>query len=87
MEYVPDIVENYYNATIGIDVFRVDGRKKDVEVVDRLMRSYSRNISTMVDNKTIVSDVTMAEQKVSMPTVLDYMDALRRLYIIEDVTA
>lgn len=47
MEYAPDLVEGYYNATIGVDVFRVDGRKKDVGAVDRLMRSYARNISTM----------------------------------------
>ncbi|MFA7623262.1 MAG: DUF4143 domain-containing protein [Candidatus Methanomethylophilaceae archaeon] len=86
-EYAQDIVENYYHATIGVDVFRVDGRKKDVSAVDRLMRSYSRNISTPAAMKTIIEDVSTAEQSVSPSTVESYADALKRLYIIEDVPA
>ncbi len=86
-EYAPDLVQNYYNATIGIDVFRVDGRKKDSEAVDRLMRSYARNLSTMASMKTIITDVAAADQKVSAATVEDYTDALRRLFIIEDIPA
>ena len=87
MEYAPDLVEGYYNATIGVDVFRVDGRKKDVGAVDRLMRSYSRNICTLASTKGIVSDVNALEDGVSQSTVEDYMDALRRLFIIEDIPA
>jgi len=86
-EYAQDIVENYYNATIGVDVFRVDGRKKDISAVDRLMRSYSRNISTTATMKTIIDDVKTPDQSVSPSTVESYADALRRLYVIEDVPA
>ena len=86
-EYAGDIVQNYYNATIGIDVFRVDGKKKDSEAVDRLMRSYARNLSTMASMKTIIADVTVADQRISASTVENYVDALRRLYIVEDVDA
>ncbi|MCQ2079764.1 MAG: DUF4143 domain-containing protein [archaeon] len=86
-EYAPDLVQNYYNATIGIDVFRVDGRKKDTGAVDRLMRSYSRNISTMASTRTIMTDVTSGDNSISQSTLEDYIDALRRLYVIEDVPA
>ncbi|MDR1404528.1 MAG: DUF4143 domain-containing protein [Candidatus Methanoplasma sp.] len=86
-EYAGDAAENYYNGTIGIDVFRVDGKKKDSGAVDRLMRSYSRNISAMASMKTIIDDVRTYEQAVSASTVENYTDALKRLYIIEDVPA
>lgn len=86
-EYAQDIVENYYNATIGVDVFRVDGRKKDISAVDRLMRSYSRNISTTATMRAIIDDVRTPDQSVSPSTVESYADALRRLYVIEDVPA
>ena len=86
-EYAQDVVMNYYNATIGIDVFKVDGKKKNVEAVDRLMRSYARNISTMATMKSIIGDVISSDRLVSQSTVEDYMDSLTRLYIIEDVPA
>lgn len=86
-EYAPDLVQNYYNSTIGIDVFRVDGKKKDSDAVDRLMRSYSRNLSAMTSMKTIVSDVSADDQRISASTVESYVDALRRLYVVEDVPA
>ena len=86
-EYAPDLVENYYHATIGIDVFRVDGKKKDSGAVDRLMKSYSRNLSSMASMKTISDDVITLQQSISPKTIDNYTDALRRLYIIEDVPA
>lgn len=86
-EYAPDLVENYYHATIGIGVFRVDGKKKDSGAVDRLMKSYSRNLSSMASMKTISDDVITLQQSISPKTIDNYTDALRRLYIIEDVPA
>ena len=86
-EYAQDVVMNYYNATIGIDVFKVDGKKKNIEAVDRLMRSYARNISTMASMKTIISDVISSDKLVSQSTVEEYVDSLARLFIVEDVPA
>ena len=86
-EYAQDVVMNYYNATIGIDVFRVDGKKKNTEAVDRLMRSYARNISTMATTASIMDDVISNDKLVTQSTVENYIDSLIRLYIIEDVPA
>ncbi len=86
-EYAQDVVMNYYNATIGIDAFRVDGRKKNVEAVDRLMRSYARNISTTASMKSIIDDVISRDRLVTQSTVEEYVDSLTRLFIIEDVPA
>ena len=86
-EYAQDVVMNYYNATIGIDVFKVDGKKKNIEAVDRLMRSYARNISTMATMKSIIGDVVSSDRLVTQSTVEEYIDSLTRLFIIEDVPA
>ena len=86
-EYAQDVVMNYYNATIGIDVFKVDGKKKNIEAVDRLMRSYARNISTMASMKSIIQDVISSDKLVSQATVEEYLDSLNRLFIVEDVPA
>ena len=86
-EYAQDVVMNYYNATIGIDAFRVDGKKKNIEAVDRLMRSYARNVSTMASMKSIIQDVISSDRLVSQTTVEEYIDSLTRLFIIEDVPA
>lgn len=86
-EYAQDVVMNYYNATIGIDVFKVDGKKKNIEAVDRLMRSYARNVSTMASMKSIIQDVISSDRLVSQTTVEEYIDSLTRLFIIEDVPA
>ena len=86
-EYAQDVVMNYYNATIGIDVFRVDGKKKNLEAIDRLMRSYARNTSTMASMKSIIDDVISSDRLVTQSTVEQYIDSLNRLFIIEDVPA
>ena len=86
-EYAQDVVMNYYNATIGIDVFKVDGKKKNIVAVDRLMRSYARNISTMATMKSIIGDVVSSDRLVTQSTVEEYIDSLTRLFIIEDVPA
>jgi hypothetical protein len=85
--YAQDVVMNYYNATIGIDAFKVDNKKKNVTAVDRLMRSYARNLSTMASMKSIIDDVISNDRLVSQSTVEDYIDSLTRLFIIEDVPA
>lgn len=86
-EYAPDLVMGYYNTVIGVDVFRVDGKKRDVGTVDRLMYSYSRNISTMASTKSLISDVNAYDTGISPTTIENYIDALRRLFIIEDIPA
>lgn len=78
---------NYYNATIGIDVFKVDGKKKNLEAIDRLMRSYARNTSTMASMRSIIDDVISSDKLVTQSTVEQYIDSLIRLFIIEDVPA
>ncbi len=53
-----------------------------------ILRSYARNISTEASYKTLAADVISNENRtMNERTFDDYMDALKDLYIIEDIDA
>jgi len=61
--------------------------KRSLERVKAVMQSYARNLSTLATNKTVLKDVSSNYMDISEPTLLSYLDALERLYVIEDVPA
>ncbi len=81
----PRIAMNYVDAIINLDVQRVDGVEKDPERVRTLLQSLSRNISTLATAKTIMDDMQVNESSMTDKTLSSYLNALRRIYVIEDV--
>ncbi|MCL2442743.1 MAG: DUF4143 domain-containing protein [Treponema sp.] len=80
-------VYNYVDAIINIDVSRVDGVEKNPQRVRALMRSLARNISSMANITTIQNDITIDEHSISDKTISIYLNALRRIFVIEDLPA
>ena len=80
-------VYDYVDAVINIDISRVDGVEKSPARVRNLMRSLSRNISTSATIETIRSDIAESEEAVSVKTISSYLNALRRIYVVEDLPA
>jgi predicted AAA+ superfamily ATPase len=78
---------NYVDNICGSDASTVDGIKRSPERVRAVMRSYARNISTIASGRTILADVSSNYSDISEPTLLSYIGALERLYVIEDVPA
>lgn len=74
---------DYYESVIREDISRVDGVKRDPEVAAKLMRSYAREIAQSPSLQSIANDVT----DTSPDTVSSYLNALRRIYIVEDAEA
>lgn len=83
----PRIAMNYVDALINLDVQRVDGVEKDPEKVRVLLQSLARNISTMATSKTIMDDIQVNESSITDKTLNAYINALRRIFVIEDVPA
>lgn len=88
-EIALEITKNYYN---GIFVFEDSEnerfRNKKPEVLRMILRSYARNISTEAAVSTIISDIRQSnERTMDVKTYDDYMEALKDLYIIEDLEA
>lgn len=69
------------------DVDEVDGIKKDKEKMRKLIRSYARNISTLATSKTIYQDQNNEGLLLDYKTFDTYVNALQRLFIIENVKA
>ncbi|GAP72053.1 hypothetical protein SAMD00024442_23_8 [Candidatus Symbiothrix dinenymphae] len=70
-----------------VDISRVSNMKRDPIKVRRLMSSIARNIANEVKIETIATDAGLDDTPLAYDTVRDYIDALERLMIIEDLPA
>jgi predicted AAA+ superfamily ATPase len=76
----------YVKAVVNYDISRVDGVEKNPLRVLRIMHSLARNVSSMAKLNTIRKDIA-SNDDVSEKTIESYINALRRLYVIEDLPA
>jgi predicted AAA+ superfamily ATPase len=78
----------YIDLLCEIDMIRVSGVKRNPNKVHSLLRSLSRNIATLVDNKTLEKDVKINEtNELSRNTLSDYLEALSKLMILYEQPA
>lgn len=84
-----EITKNYYNGLFVFeDCENERFRNKKPEVLKMIMRSYARHISTEAAISTIITDVRQSNERTMDPkTFDDYMEALKDLYVIEDLPA
>ncbi len=70
------------------DISQVDNVKRNPLLTKQILKSYARNISTICEYKTIHNDVTANDKDlISERTLRDYIAALEKLFIIEDIEA
>lgn len=87
-EIALDQAFDYYDAVVHSDINRADGVQKNAEKVKRLMRSYARNQGAQVPNTVLSRDISANEDKtISEETVASYVDALRKIFVVEDMPA
>lgn len=88
-EIALEITKNYYNSLFLFDYSDNElFRNKKPEVMRMILRSFARNISTQAPYSTIIEDVRQSNERTMDPkTFGDYMDALKDLYIIDDINA
>lgn len=77
----------YVDGLIDSDVSRMDGVMRNATRMRALMRSYARHTSTQASQATIAADLASNDASMSPNTVSDYLDALARAYVIEDLPA
>ena len=79
-EYVESVCRN--------DISRVDDVQRNAELTRRLMRSYSRHQGAQVSVATILADIKSNEASdTTEATVASYINALKRIFVIEDMAA
>ncbi len=80
-----DVAKDYYRQIYNRDMFSVDDVKRNPQTMRSVLRSYSRNISTLAKNTDIIKDVRVDRRSISKDTLADYLDVLRKLYIIQEL--
>lgn len=81
-----EIAKDLFRQTCSVDISNIDNTKRNPRWAQAILQSYSRNICTLAGTGTIIGDVK-ANFDVSDPTIYDYIHALEKLFIIEDVEA
>lgn len=79
---------DYVDSVTKRDIQRVDKVKRSPERARLLLRSYARNISQQVSYATIRKDMLSNDAStLDEDTVADYIKALKKLFVIEDLAA
>lgn len=82
------IAKDYVNSVCENDISAVDNRQRNPKIARQIMKSYARNISTLAKKSNILADVTASEDiSLSMNTFDDYIAALEKLFVIQDIDA
>lgn len=78
---------DYVEAVINYDISRVDEVEKNPERVRLLLRSLARNVATLASIQTIKNDIEATDVSISDKTIGSYLNALRRIFVVEDLPA
>ena len=81
-----NIAKDLFDQTVNNDISNVDKVKRNPVWAETILRSYARNMCTQADTKTIFADAR-ATTGMSESTFFDYISALEKLYIIENIDA
>ncbi len=81
------LAKEYTDMLIESDISNLDGIERNPYRVRQILRSLSRNISSLTTAKTILEDVRSNDISLNERTLENYLNALRRLFIVEDIPA
>lgn len=81
------IAKDYVEEICNKDISRIDNTRRNPTLARLILRSYARNICTLAKKTSMLADVSEEMENVSMPTFDDYVGAMKRLYVIEDIDA
>lgn len=87
-EIALDQAVDYYDAVVHSDINRADNVQKNPERVKRLMRSYARNQGAQIANTVIAADIAGNDEgALHEETVASYINALKKIFVVEDMPA
>lgn len=81
------VASSYFDNICRDDAYNIDGVKRDSKLFEAILRSYSRNISTLVNNTKIMADIEENYGRISEPTFYSYIAVLKNLFVIDNVPA
>ena len=79
------IAYNAFNSTCDRDISLFDGVKRNPEIAKAILKSYARNISSLVKKSTMIEDAKGMLGSMTEPTFDDYAEVLHKLYVLGDI--
>ncbi len=87
-ELALDEARDYYEAIYKTDIHRIDKVRRSSERTRLLLRSYARHQGASVSFSRLSEDIKENDNKsITYETVSDYVEALKKLFVIEDMPA
>ena len=80
------VAKTLFRQTVQTDISNVDKVKRNPLWAEAILRSYARNICQLTEMKSIYKDAK-TETNMAESTFFEYLEALQKLYILEDVEA
>ena len=81
------IIKNYINILCDSDISNIDGVKRNPLLARNILKSYARQVSTIDSDIALYNDIVSNYEDVSQRTVIDYIDVLKKLFIVEEIPA
>lgn len=81
------IAKDYVDIICTEDISKVDKVQRNPALAKIIMRSYARNLCTLAKKTSMLADVSVEMEGTSIKTFDDYVTALEKLFVIEDVEA
>lgn len=77
--------KTYIEALIDNDLQRVDGRSRNMNKIQLLLRSLARNESSTATNRALKNDIKAEDDEdIDVETVADYLNIFDRLFLTEN---
>ena len=81
------VAKDYLRNVCESDISTIDGTSRNPTLTEAILKSYSRNLSTLAKKSNIFKDINAKTETLSQGTLDSYLAALQRLFVIEDVEA
>lgn len=87
-ELAMDEARDYFEAIYKNDIHRVDHVRRSSERTRLLLRAYARNQGCSISLNKLNQDIKSNDNmSISYETISDYIDCLKKLFVIEDMPA
>lgn len=81
------IAKDYVNIVCDEDISKIDGIRRNPLWARQIMKSYARNLCTLAKKTNMLKDMIAESESITMVTFDDYVAALEKLFVIEDIEA
>lgn len=86
-EIALDQAFDYLESVVRSDINRVDGVNKNPDKVRKFLTSFARNQGQQTSNAVLANDMSGNGNNVDSETVASYINALKKIFVIEDMRA